>query len=204
MNKKLGKSVGWIVDVLLQDESEANPQDLARIHLRKREALESLSYVRDVLLGDTSEVDDTRLVGEEELKARRSREEATRHPEPPRTILPPPASVPVAESRSRPTSLSAFPYAVDATRSSRSYPPRRPSSSSPSPPPGSKQSSNPTRLAPWNHTKSNFTGENVLVPTLPRFPPPVSVHNPVTTPPSEVSRRKADDHPPQDPLGVLK
>ena len=219
-NKKLGKSVGWIVDVLLQDASEAKaPRDLESIQLRKREALESLSYVRDILLGSTSEIDDTRLVGEEELKARRSKENSTKRQDLTRATVHRPASVPVAESRPRPTSIPAFPFTADPRPQRPTFPPRPPSS--PSPSSSSTQSplpsnQNSTRLAPWNHTRSGFSGEYLPAATLPRFPPPVSANlpKPIVSFGSETvpsTRRKSDDLTPNnqvqnmnDPLGVLQ
>lgn len=75
LNKRLGKALGWSVDALLQSG------DGEEIEKRKREALESLAYVRDVL--NTAEVpkdlDEERLVGEQEmmrLRAERKEQEA--------------------------------------------------------------------------------------------------------------------------------
>ena len=66
--RKLGDAVGWIVDTLLLDEGEIK-DDAAKktLHKRKQEALESLAYVRDILKGTVVEVEDDRLVGEEEV-----------------------------------------------------------------------------------------------------------------------------------------
>ena len=70
LQKRLGDSVAWIVDTLLLDEES---DDTDRIRERKREALECLSYVRDVLKGTVSagDVEEGRLLGEEELKKRK-------------------------------------------------------------------------------------------------------------------------------------
>ncbi|OSX64831.1 hypothetical protein POSPLADRAFT_1123881, partial [Postia placenta MAD-698-R-SB12] len=74
--RRLGDSVGWIVDTLLLDEeSPENEEQLKIIRSRKREALECLAYVRDVLKGSVTEVEDERLVGEEERKRRQSLQE---------------------------------------------------------------------------------------------------------------------------------
>ncbi|KAF8628362.1 hypothetical protein AX15_003897 [Amanita polypyramis BW_CC] len=73
-NKRLGEALGWVVDVMLQDESDA--QDLARLRAQKREALESLAYVRDALMGNVAELEDERLFGEEELSRRKTEAEA--------------------------------------------------------------------------------------------------------------------------------
>jgi hypothetical protein len=58
-NKRLGESLEWILDVL-QNESEAHDQD--RLHKRRDEALKSLSYVKDVLLGKVTGIEESRLV----------------------------------------------------------------------------------------------------------------------------------------------
>ena len=73
--RKLGDAVGWIVDTLLLDEGELK-DDAAKktLHKRKQEALESLAYVRDILKGTVVEVEDDRLVGEEEVKRRKEKE----------------------------------------------------------------------------------------------------------------------------------
>jgi TBC1 domain family protein 5 len=210
-SKRLGSAVGWIVDVLLQDESVASgPQDVESIHRRKREALECLSYVRDVLLTNPKEIDGSRLVGEEELKSRRSREVAAKSHEVPQMVLHRPSSVPVAEPRSRPTSSSALPpLALDAARR------QRPSASpgqQPSYLPSASSSNAPSiSFAPWKHTKSDFTGESFSRATLPRPPPPISGNfiRHSTQSVVETPLRKSDDRPDSnrsntnDPLGVL-
>jgi TBC1 domain family member 5 len=70
-DKSLGESLAWIVDILLQDESEA--QDAQSIKMQKREALESLSYVRDVLMLNTMKLDEDRLIGGEERLSRKQK-----------------------------------------------------------------------------------------------------------------------------------
>ena len=211
-SKRLGKAVGWIVDVLLQDESIANgPRDLESIRTRKREALECLSYVRDVLLTNPKEIDESRLVGEEELKSRRVRAESAKPQELPQTILHRPSSVPVAEPRSRPTSSSVLPsLASDSTRPQRSsVSPGRKASHLPSP---STSNAPSISFAPWKHTKSDFTGETFAGATLPRPPPPISGNLFRPSPQlvvNETPGRKSDDRPDghrshtNDPLGVL-
>lgn len=77
-DKNLGGALAWIVDALLQDEG--GKRDFERMRSRKREALESLSYVRDVLMTDTMDPDGDRLIGTEEverrnLKTQKEREE---------------------------------------------------------------------------------------------------------------------------------
>jgi len=58
-DKSLGESLAWIVDSLLQDESDE--MDVAQIKSRKRDALESLAYVRDVLMLNSVELEQDRL-----------------------------------------------------------------------------------------------------------------------------------------------
>jgi TBC1 domain family protein 5 len=58
-NKRLGESLEWILDVL-QNESEAHDQE--RLHKRRDEALELLSYVKDVLIGKVTEIEESRLL----------------------------------------------------------------------------------------------------------------------------------------------
>ncbi|KAF8231329.1 RabGAP/TBC [Tricholoma matsutake] len=57
-NKRLGESLEWILDVL-QTESEADDQE--RIRKQRHEALESLCYVKDVLIGKVSGIEDSKL-----------------------------------------------------------------------------------------------------------------------------------------------
>ncbi|KAH8102963.1 RabGAP/TBC [Cristinia sonorae] len=84
LQQRLGKSVAWIVDTLLLDESPGKSEDEKKgIQIRKREALESLAYVRDVLQGNLSlsELDEDRLLSEEELKKRKQAEAVERQQE---------------------------------------------------------------------------------------------------------------------------
>ncbi|KAG6832371.1 hypothetical protein H0H92_002639 [Tricholoma furcatifolium] len=92
-NKRLGEALVWIVDALLQDETEVKePQ---RLKKQRQEALESLSYVRDVLLGNVDEIEEERLLGEEDfLKRNSSKARTNQAPPPPRleALAPPPAA----------------------------------------------------------------------------------------------------------------
>jgi TBC1 domain family protein 5 len=229
-NKKLGDSIGWIVDALLQDESEPkDPRELRSIRLRKREALESLSYVREVLVGNASKVDDTLLIGEEEMKARRSREK--RMDPPPLAEVSKPVTVPVHESRPKPANSShVISYSPDssprarltrtpspATRAPSHNPPRRALSPPLRLPPNTSTNTNPNlnasiRFAPWNYTRSSFSeGSTLPVTTLPRLPPPASVFRPAPIPsvsarplpPDRTVDALSHDQPQNDPLGVL-
>ena len=161
-DKSLGESLAWIVDALLQDESES--QDAQSIKMQKREALESLSYVRDVLMLNTMKLDEDRLIGGEERLSRKQKLEKKtkelRAVSAAAAAVSPPVPVQVANhsstrSRSRPRSPISF--APNATR-------------------GNLNESLPR--APWNYTRSSYgssKGESAVTPGLmPRPPPPTS------------------------------
>lgn len=63
-NRHLGEAAGWVLDVLVQEGSSGTYQ------AQRKQALESLSYIRDVLRGQVEEVDERRLWGEVEFKKR--------------------------------------------------------------------------------------------------------------------------------------
>ncbi|KAI0032327.1 rab-GTPase-TBC domain-containing protein, partial [Vararia minispora EC-137] len=75
-HRKLGESVGWVVDTLLLDEGTDTAR-AQRVQSQKREALEVLSYVRDILLGSVldEDIEEERLLGEDEFRARKERRE---------------------------------------------------------------------------------------------------------------------------------
>nr|VWP00132.1 Gyp1p [Ganoderma boninense] len=79
LQKKLGDTVGWIVDTLLLDEGDIK-DDTGRktIQKRKQEAVESLAYVRDILKGTVDSIDEDRLLGEEEGKRRKDKQRRER------------------------------------------------------------------------------------------------------------------------------
>ncbi|KAG5646643.1 hypothetical protein DXG03_002633 [Asterophora parasitica] len=145
-NKRLGDSLGWIVDVLLQDEAEST--DLQRLKKQKQEALESLSYVRDVLMGNVNEIEEGRLVGDEESLRRRSREVTSSHN--PIAVVVPPPPPPVSVTESRPLAAT-------------SRDPRRRSPPSGSPPVVQKD---------WDYSRRGFSRLNAVpAEGLPRLPP---------------------------------
>ena len=189
-DKNLGESLAWIVDALLQDESD-NP-DTERIKMKKREALESLSYVRDVLMTNEMSPDVDRLVGEEE-KARRKllahKESDALQAANASAVVAPPARVPVTDSH----------HQSNVRRIEKPLPP----ASLPSAPSMSKQGLD-TR-APWNYTRSSFGSPASTIPSalMPRPPPPTS------TSLRRENRKSRDQTPPskdsyQDPLGALR
>jgi len=200
LNKQLGKSVSWIVDVLLQDEdSVKEPQQLKDIQTKKREALESLSYVRDVLNSGATRVEEERSWGEQEFK-RRTKDVVMgnssdgvsfqRQHTPQVNILQPAAPVPLHVGDTRPRDFSGFlsssgvssslPLPTSPPLIPRSPPPVKRSTHSPSSslstssqflaPPGP-----PQVVPPWHSTPSGFSGATSSVtPALPRLPPRTS------------------------------
>lgn len=206
--RRLGDSVAWIVDTLLQDEGDAaDAERVKAVRERKREAVECLAYVRDVLKGSVVEIEEERLVGEEEFRRRKVQKEKEREKEreaevagslpSSRPSLPRPVPLPSAEirpvvpavrgqpqiqphtttARSPPKFGSAFPPTL--TSSSPAQAPSQQKSASafatvrrPSAPP--QPTSSASAIAPWNHTRSNFSIGQTPIAGLPRIPPPTS------------------------------
>jgi len=76
LQRRLGHSLGWIVDTLLLDETNVKDEEQTKtLQNRKRDALESLAYVRDIMKGSVnpSEIEEDRLISEEEGKKRRAK-----------------------------------------------------------------------------------------------------------------------------------
>ncbi|KAJ7156050.1 rab-GTPase-TBC domain-containing protein [Mycena crocata] len=206
INKRLGESLGWAVDVLLRDEAEA--KDLQRLQNSKREALEAISYVRDVLTGNLNNIEEERLFGEEETARRKkaAQEKSTKPSHSSIIDVPQPAAptaVPVTDSRPRvpgpvPASYSA-PTPISISHSAPT--PSSNSALSPASPSAS--------LAPWHYTRSNFSAGTLPSASLPRVPPPTSAA--IRRPPEvgrEVPRpspapRRVSSKTEHDPLGVL-
>jgi TBC1 domain family protein 5 len=207
LNKQLGKAVSWIVDALLQDEDGVKDKEqLKSIQLKKREALESLAYVRDVLNGGIARVEEERLWGEHEFGRRRSEsaEVTTRNSDnssferldrpqinKPRPVAPIP--VHIGESRSQ------------AVRGSRRLSSSLLGEPSCRPPPRSLSPSSPPVI------QSSFSGVGPPVASaLPRIPPPTSAtYRPripgqiEPSPPYISSNRSPHLEVQHDPLGVL-
>lgn len=71
LQQKIGDSLEWILETLSQgDEGEL-------AFLRKRRALESLAYAKNILKGSVSTIDDARLFDEETRRARAGAQEGT-------------------------------------------------------------------------------------------------------------------------------
>ncbi|OJT12238.1 TBC1 domain family member 5 [Trametes pubescens] len=246
LQRKLGDTVSWVVDTLLLDESEITDETGKKtVARRKREALECLSYVRDVLKGSVTTVEDDRLVSEEELRRRREKEKqereaaealSRRHSTP--HVPQPAASIPI-EARAQgmgarrsqdyftPQAPGASPPARPAvplppTASTTRHPPKLSAvASAPagSAGPVSPSMQSPTFGAPWNYTRSTFSGGMSPIATLPRVPPRTSTvlpraaplppsfrpPPPAAPPPSSnVSRSEPKPKPAlYDPLGAI-
>ena len=213
VQRALGASVSWIVDTLLLDgDADQSEERSKKIKESKREALEALAYVRDVLIGGSTDVDEERLMSEEEFKRRKAQQEkqelAATSTEEPRSsfnenvISPPPLSKSAAPI---PAANAPRPRVV----ASHSVVPSSPSSSFDSPRLGGSNATPALQegksRAPWNYTRSNISsplgGFSAVVPSLAPLPrastgsPATVMQNsqPTQTPPSRL----------HDPLGVL-
>jgi len=67
-NKHLGEAIAWILETLNREADDRDGQEA--LDGKRKQSLESLSYVRDILSGQINEVDERRLWGEEEFKRR--------------------------------------------------------------------------------------------------------------------------------------
>ncbi|TDL27618.1 RabGAP/TBC [Rickenella mellea] len=225
LHKQLADSVGVAVDALLQDEStDAGEERLKAIRDKKREAIECLAYVRDVLSGSSSDVDDERLFPEEEYDKRKKKAQVEKEaaekaatllrPDEPASAYPPPAlppkpapSVPAAptDRRPRPASRDSQHPLSSLSRTPVMSPAEPPQAqfartAATLPRRGSSASAtNPaspmSKQAPWNHTPSSFSTQ-VNITALPRPPPPSSKN----LPSARGSSRRQDTH---DPLGAI-
>jgi TBC1 domain family protein 5 len=221
MNKRLGKSVGWIVDALLQDEDDIrDAEQFKSIQLKKREALESLAYVRDILNGGVTSVEDERLWSGQAFE-RKSMEE-TRMPlekrdssqiDKPQPVAPiarhsihnaqrPSSSPPQEHSRFRTSLPTSSPVNRSLHSPSGSVSPLSQDLTTPRP---------SAPMAPWHSSPSGFSGTSIPIsPTLPRIPPPTSTTYQIPRIPSPGSGQVEPPHVlnkslevQRDPLGVL-
>jgi TBC1 domain family protein 5 len=76
-NQKLGESITWILGVLQEGEASDGKPDSNNFSVRHNRALDSLTYVRDVLL-DTRpiELDESRLFDSKELQRKKAQADA--------------------------------------------------------------------------------------------------------------------------------
>jgi TBC1 domain family protein 5 len=232
-NRRLGESIGWIVDTLLQDEGGGDDQErVMSIRNKKREAVECLSYVRDVLNNNVTEFEEDRLFGEEEIKRRISKKGSLLHvgnsslkpKDHVRISLPKPAAPAVASTMEPPRTTSLNPsHSAFSQSSGRSF--HSISNSTSALPAGSptltplNSNPTPTGVAPWNYTRSNFGASPSSVASLPRLPPPTvtstafhpyhvpSPHRTLGDTNVAAAENAMDQSSPrktlQDPLGVL-
>lgn len=158
LQRRLGDSLGWIVDTLLLDESGTEEEEKAKeIRARKREALESLSYVRDILKGNVarSEIEDDRLIGEEaasKMKAIRRQNEGSESS----VLLP---SQVIAQERIRvgPTPPQPVASALTEPRIVQTVGRRKPSEHFPP-------------ASPFGRTSPSLTNSNLPPAPIPRQP----------------------------------
>lgn len=206
-DKQIGDSLGWIVDVLLQDEEDTENEQ--RLKKEKREAIESLAYIRDVLISDSMVLEDDRLFGEEEAsrrKTRAHRQEASGttmtsvESAPPKAgVLKPvslPAPLPVIDSRPR---MTANRSRSQGMLSGTAFPQSRAPSKS-----GNAEGTvgGGPALAPWNYTRSSFSGMTALPSaSLPRPPPPTSKNMRVGEGSGNETREGSGY---SDPLGAIR
>ncbi|KIY69993.1 RabGAP/TBC [Cylindrobasidium torrendii FP15055 ss-10] len=174
LNKRLGESLTWIVDTLLQDEEEV--PDPALLKKKRREAVESLAYARDVLVSETRELEDERLFGEEELRER-ARRARVRRPEVHSPAIPTPVST--VDSRQR---WGAATIGHSQRKSFGGL--------------GTQMNTRPP--APW---KTSFEKPAISPGAMPRPPPPSSSVRSLSTGSRERERAQPAM---QDPLGALR
>ncbi|KZT11595.1 RabGAP/TBC [Laetiporus sulphureus 93-53] len=234
LQRRLGDSVAWIVDTLLQDEESVRDENQKKtVRNRKREAVECLAYVRDVLKGTVTDVDEERLVSEEEFKRRKElrkqqekEKEESRNRQRAAPLVPQPAAtaspVQIASHRPRGSTdsllrqMTAGSPSRSAIHTSPSQPSLHVSSSLPPNPSALRQNADAKVVAPWNFTRSDFSSRESPIATLPRVPPPTSTAlrpQPATSafsplaPVSKQQRATSPDQAPrtvqQDPLGAL-
>ncbi|PFH54401.1 hypothetical protein AMATHDRAFT_78639 [Amanita thiersii Skay4041] len=200
-NKRMGEALRWIVDIMLQDENEA--ADKERLKMQKREALESLSHVRDVLLNHEVKLEEDRLFGEEEMNRRREVERAAaeKSNQQLHVNVAQPAPASVIDSRSH----------ISTSRVVRPRSAPRSFGESVSPERAGNDGTTPPVLAPWNYTPSGFlkSNTNLTGAELPRRPPPTSSGGRQGSMKSEKHEQKSSDVAAQrkegywDPLGAL-
>ncbi|KAI0261038.1 rab-GTPase-TBC domain-containing protein [Gloeopeniophorella convolvens] len=230
VQRTLGTSVSWIVDTLLLGEDGNQPEErLKKIKENKREALEALAYVRDVLLSGETEVDEERLMSEEEYKRRQQEKQERVQAQAAQAsggvrpqlrakpsfdhaiISPPPVSRPAGPSSVTHTHAPPRPRAVAAhsvpaaPRASSSFnAPRRDAAarlqgSGASPFASATPPVQDKAPAPWNYTRSSFASLGGFSANVPALAPPPAA---AAGGPSSPSAQTPPSRV-HDPLGVL-
>jgi TBC1 domain family protein 5 len=217
VQRTLGASVSWIVDTLLLDEdADQSEERTKKVKESKREALEALAYVRDVLLSGGTEIDEERLMSEEDFK-KRQRTQQEKQVQTATTeessfdkaiISPPPLSKPATQIQAtnapRPRTIASHPV-LPSSNSSFDSPrlgvSKGPRASALAVARGQDAKPQP----PWNYTQSNFSsprGFSAQVPSLAPLPRASTGLAPTTgvqsQPPSQIPASRLND-----PLGVL-
>lgn len=196
-DKALGETLAWVVDTLLQDESDIKKAE--QLKLQKREALESLSYVRDVLMTNTMELEEDRLIGGEEKKRRQLKEQKEHDDRQAATaaaLLSVPQPAPVSDSRLKHSA---------STQQIRRKPPLTSPTRSSFHTPSTVAWGKNAEQATWSHSRSSFATPTSAVPAavMPRPPPPTSTRY------RRDPKNKSDQTPTRneeylDPLGALR
>lgn len=218
--KLIGEAVKIAVDSLLLDEKRDELTDsIDDIRRRKREALESLAYARDILLGNSNTIEEEQLFGETEYKRRiatrkvlQSTQNTTKGEAiPSRVSAPQPAALfsgGYNESHSQPRSVTESPHPLTSLPRTATKTTSRPFVTTTGKSPSSLESPRPIGPAPWNSTRSNFAASAIESPNLPQIPPPASATLPNNLQHSRsksahsgsAPRRRAPSY---DPLGAL-
>jgi TBC1 domain family protein 5 len=210
-NKRLGESITWILSVLQSKESsEAKDEDAARVSVQKKEALESLAYVRNILGGEVKEIDERRLWGAEEYNKRlegQSKQESREAS----------VSQPRQRSMTNPTNEHPTPLSQREVRNFTSGTPvsLRPTTFAPLHSPSIASRAIPMALSTHNRSQSSTGAFPVKPITMQRTPLRLSSNNPFQRTPDAAgippAAVKSDQSPKvrsevrqHDPLGVLK
>ncbi|OJA13738.1 hypothetical protein AZE42_02959 [Rhizopogon vesiculosus] len=214
-NKRLSESIAWILSVLQAKDSEAKDEDAEKALVQRKEALESLTYVRDILGGEVQGIDERRLWGAEEYDRRleeqkrqfqESKEPSTSQPRPSSTTTP--SSPNATPTNEHPPPVRPFSPNTSMSRS------LRPQTSTPL-----QSSSIPSRpISTHNRSYSSNSAFHNKPVVAQRTPLRLSSSNPFQRTPETggipavaVSERIVTDQSPKvrsevqhDPLGVLK
>jgi TBC1 domain family protein 5 len=199
--KALSEAVGSALDVLLHAETDPGRQ--AEDESRRREALECLDYVREVLgqasKGEITSLDEERLWGEELAKRKKMPENQQKVAE---ALVESEIAEPSITSISQPSRTADAPElsTVRKARGTTVLPINAPVERQPP-----NRNATPT-VAPWNHTPSNFSSSSYGL-SLPTRPPPTTLAPPPAARTSsgrpEILRERSSSMQ-QDPLGALK
>lgn len=206
-NKRLSESITWILSVLQPNDLEAKDEDDERVPVQRKEALESLTYVRDILGGEVEVIDERRLWGVEEYERRLEGQNKQF-----------PVSKEPSASQPRPRSMTTTPLPSVLSTANEHPPPTvslRPQTSAPL-----QSSSMPSRTISTHNRSYSSNNAFPLKPAVQRTPLRLSSSNPFQRtpdtggiPPVAVSERIKTDQTPKvrsevhhlhDPLGALK